>query len=519
VQRARIAAWLPAAAVLVVVAARALHAAVTGFFYEDAYITLRYARNLAEGHGFVFNPGERVLGTTTPLHALLLAPFGWLREGAALPGAAVAIGIASAGAAVALVFRLCRRLGLSDAVPVATALLFTVSHELIEASVAGMETMLVVALMFAGLALAVEGRLAAAGAALALLAIARVDGLPWVGLVLGYLWWDRRRFPARALAAFALVLLPWVIFATAYFGSPIPHSLTAKQVAYQPEPPGERLLAIWSMVHPFERSVVLLARALDVMFVVGVVAAARGPRALLVPALASLGHVVGLAAFAPHTAPWHVVPAAACFALVCAFGAVVAIRRALAGSWSSGAAAARALRLGLPAGFAVVALVSAGLRTVDAIDLLRRHMDNERAIPVAAARWLSAHSAPAAKVFAEPIGSIGYHSRRYVWDTVGMVSPALTAYRRRFPAGNRWFLEALRDLRPDFVVLRGFERPENRMFLHGGPLLPPEGLAWFDAHYRLAQAFEPVHRNIHSLAVYRRSPSGDGDPVEKASKN
>ena len=33
---------------------------------DDAYITYRYARNLADGAGFVYNPGERVLGTTPP---------------------------------------------------------------------------------------------------------------------------------------------------------------------------------------------------------------------------------------------------------------------------------------------------------------------------------------------------------------------------------------------------------------------------------------------------------------------
>ena len=45
----------------------------THFTSEDFLITLRYAENLAGGHGFVYNPGERVLGTTTPLYALFLA--------------------------------------------------------------------------------------------------------------------------------------------------------------------------------------------------------------------------------------------------------------------------------------------------------------------------------------------------------------------------------------------------------------------------------------------------------------
>jgi len=40
--------------------------------YDDAFITLRYARNFAEGHGFVYNPGETVLGTSSPLYGLTI---------------------------------------------------------------------------------------------------------------------------------------------------------------------------------------------------------------------------------------------------------------------------------------------------------------------------------------------------------------------------------------------------------------------------------------------------------------
>src|SRR5918912_119366 len=39
---------------------------------DDAYITFRYARNLATGLGLVYNPGEWVLGTTAPGWAMLL---------------------------------------------------------------------------------------------------------------------------------------------------------------------------------------------------------------------------------------------------------------------------------------------------------------------------------------------------------------------------------------------------------------------------------------------------------------
>jgi len=492
VSRARIADWLPVAAVLVVLAVGVAYAGATGLLQEDALITLRYARNLGEGHAFVFNPGERVLGTTAPLLALLLAPVpsDWL------PAAATVLGILAAGAVTALQFRLCRRLGVPDAVPLGAALFTALSYELVAASVSGMESMLVVALMFAALAEVADDRPAGAGVALALLLLARIDGALWVLLVVAYAWASGRPL-RRMLLALGLGLLPWTVFATLYFGSPLPHTLMAKWVSYQPPGFAARWAVLWGWLHPLEPQAWPLSRGLDLLFVLGAVAALRGQRALAVPALAAPGQVLALALFAPVTAPWYVVPAGVCFALVCALGAEVVVRWGLRGRWP--------WRLAVPAGLGLVALVAEAQRTVASLDLSRRAMENEHGISRAAGLWLRAHSAPDARVLAEPLGFIGFYSRRYLWDMVGLVSPTITEYRRTFP-GNRWFWESLRDLAPDLVVLRGFERPQNRMFLHGGSLLPPEGLAWFDERYRLEAVFESPHRppDANSLAIYRR---------------
>src|ERR1700692_4517572 len=70
---------------------------------DDAYITFRYARNLAEGLGLVYNPGEWVLGTPTPLWAILLAG-GYRLGGTDLPWLANAVSaLCDAGSAALLV--------------------------------------------------------------------------------------------------------------------------------------------------------------------------------------------------------------------------------------------------------------------------------------------------------------------------------------------------------------------------------------------------------------------------------
>ena len=45
------------------------------YLNDDSLITLTYAKNLAQGNGFVFNHPPPVLGTTSPIFALLVALF------------------------------------------------------------------------------------------------------------------------------------------------------------------------------------------------------------------------------------------------------------------------------------------------------------------------------------------------------------------------------------------------------------------------------------------------------------
>ena len=66
--------------IVLLVAAALWMAWLAVYQVDDAFIVYRYARSLAGGDGFVFNPGERVEGVTCFLWTLALAPFaalGW----------------------------------------------------------------------------------------------------------------------------------------------------------------------------------------------------------------------------------------------------------------------------------------------------------------------------------------------------------------------------------------------------------------------------------------------------------
>jgi arabinofuranosyltransferase len=84
-------------------AAAAFMAYMAVYQVDDVFIVYRYARNLAAGHGFVFNVGERVEGVTCFLWTVLLAAVSAL--GLPLPAAAPVLSAACGLATLALLAR------------------------------------------------------------------------------------------------------------------------------------------------------------------------------------------------------------------------------------------------------------------------------------------------------------------------------------------------------------------------------------------------------------------------------
>ena len=136
-------------AAVLAVAARVWFWDSTRLTLEDAFITFRYADNISAGKGFVYNQGEHVLGTTTPLWTLVLAAA--RSAGATDPVASSrTAGIMCDIATLALLAFVFRKKG--DFLFIATAMMVAVSPGVVTMSVSGMETPLLLLLMTAALA-------------------------------------------------------------------------------------------------------------------------------------------------------------------------------------------------------------------------------------------------------------------------------------------------------------------------------------------------------------------------------
>ena len=210
--------------VLLVLAGMVLSAAwiYRDFAQDDAYITYRYARNIVQGDGFVYNIGESVLGTSTPLYTLLLALLG-LMSGQQMHAISLIIGAISLWVASATLYWLGKDCGRWSAA--AIALVFSSSAFLI--SSVGMETLFLLALMLLSLRSYVSGKSIQAGILLGLLTLTRYECILFATLLGVHSWHQRKRAPTWLLAT-ALVCLPWFVYAWSTFGHVIPHSALTK---------------------------------------------------------------------------------------------------------------------------------------------------------------------------------------------------------------------------------------------------------------------------------------------------
>ncbi len=228
--RAPIVALLAAGAV----AAAARRASVV----DDAFIALRYARNLVEGKGLVYNVGERVEGFTDLLWVLLVAA-GNVLTGVELPLVALVLNLVIVAANVAVAADTGRRLGAGapsrGALPLGAILL--AGHAVFVAhGTTGLETgllALLVQLALRSLVGPAGPRSAAwAGAWLVLATLCRPDAalfLPIAAIALAAR--ERRRGVVRAWAALAapgVLLVAVQAWRVAYYGDWFPNTAYAK---------------------------------------------------------------------------------------------------------------------------------------------------------------------------------------------------------------------------------------------------------------------------------------------------
>jgi arabinofuranosyltransferase len=236
----------------------ALLAAFWKFTADDAYITARYARNLADDGEWVYNSGERVSAMTSPLHGILLGACEFVFGSSITPNkvlGAMAVLVAALIGAAAL------RRDRTDAWIFLAAVLLSPFTALW--AVGGLETPYLLLLVTLIVVLTADPRslgprrTAVVAVLVGLAFITRHDSIVFTAPLLLWLAWRHRRSP-RGLAALggASIALAWLAFAKVYFGDFLPTTFYVKQPGLQE---GFRDPAIYAVQFLILSGVVLLA--------------------------------------------------------------------------------------------------------------------------------------------------------------------------------------------------------------------------------------------------------------------
>jgi hypothetical protein len=446
---------LPAAGWLIAIACVAIRVAVSIYSHrtaEDALITLRYSENLASGSGFAYNPGEHVLGTTTPLYTLILATWAWMFG----PGTPTilfgkALNILADGTTCLLLTAWLSRAGLPIAGLVAAAL-FAVDLRAINWDTSLMETGLVTLAGVAALTAFAYRSDHACALALALLCLTRFDGLLLAVILLGGIAYRRKNARFAPLATFLALTLPWAIFATLYFGSPLPTSVQAKFVIYPRYASGAfpHLGQFFSQLTGQPGGLVLAGA-----FLLGAWLALRQRHPQV--RLALLWVAAYMLIFATSKLMlfgWYLVPALPVYLAIAATGLCHAMRSHT--------------RILLVTVAALLFWTGSGVAGLAArLSDIQRNEEMQRLV---VGEWLAAHVPPQDSIMVESIGYIGYYSRRPILDAAGLVSPkTLPAYRKQVRCP---LLEIIRKFQPKWVLLykAEYDWVKNEVLLEGRPL-------------------------------------------------
>ena len=195
---------------------------------DDAYITFRYARNLALHGQLVFNLGERVEGITNTLWALVLSPAALLR----LPVEATAavLSVLCLGFTLFRLWQLGPLLGATRFAGAAAALLLIFNPNFVSSTTNGLEAALFTALLAESVYRFARGQGKWALLTASLLFLTRPDGILFAILLLWLVVRPLGR--TREAAVLSLYLLAPLLTFTAlrllYYHSAVPNSVIAK---------------------------------------------------------------------------------------------------------------------------------------------------------------------------------------------------------------------------------------------------------------------------------------------------
>lgn len=445
----------------------------TNYTEEDAFITFRVAQQVASGNGFVYNIGEPIYGSTTPLLTLLLAL--WIRFITTdVVFAARLINISATAGMLFFTWQALKALNRSTIEQIGVLLALLTSSKLLYMNTQGMETPVALALLAASWYFGLKNRPNLAGLMCGLLLWTRIDLAFWVMIFVAFSAFYSLKDALRIALIAAALYLPWVVFAFLYFGSPIPFTVTAKWVAYNmfdKSPYWGHLLIIFEYLSPFraDGKLSLWGTAISFLLIAwGLWTYRAAPKKGLILLVIFIEFEVARLTYTRTTyfSRYFVPILWATLILVgVGFGAL----------WERIKNTRLDKKFFLL--FSMILLIlqldtSLQFASVTRERQIYRHEQSLKAMGL----WLKNNAKPNSLIMLEPLGYVGYYSGLRMFDEVGLVTPAVVTLKRENIQAEKYAMI----FRPDYVII------------HCGDTLRIPPVSDSGPNYSLAVRFDPL---------------------------
>jgi len=207
-----------------------IHAVNIDFIQDDSFISYRYAKNFINGHGLVFNPGEKVEGYTNFLWIMLLSLFG--RVGLDMVIVSRVLGVLFGALSLVMVYTISSLfLSKKNWIFVFSAtFLLALNSALAYWSISGMETSLFLMLTLSTVYFYLRGnRMVVPFSVLGTLT--RPEGALVFAIILVHKFFlkkDSLKDCFSYVSGFIFLLAPFLVFKIFYYGEVLPNTFYAK---------------------------------------------------------------------------------------------------------------------------------------------------------------------------------------------------------------------------------------------------------------------------------------------------
>ncbi len=415
---------------------------------DDAWIHFQFARNLARGDGFSFNPSEPTAGSTAPLWTLLLAAV--YVVGGDFPAAGQVLSAVCFLLAVAFTYVLAKRLtGICWTAWIAGAVV-AVNGRMVWAGLSAQETCLFAALSLAAIGSHLTDRARrryrlSTALLFALAALSRPEGYLLFALSLAdfiiVLVREHSaspgRWPLLPALLFAALVLPYILFSLQTGGHLLPNTYQAKVS------PG--LLPHFDYLSAAATYLVLDSPILLPFFLLGLLLGLRRAPILSLWA-GGLVLAYGFLHIDLYQHGRYLMPLIPCNAVVATQGLLEArtIARKRGFRWRPSPVASAALLALLVAATAWRLPAMAQNYAWDVASINDMHVE--------LGRWVEENTPEEAVLALNDIGAITYISERYVIDLAGLITPEVQALLRS-PDRTDLLLRFLAEHQADYVII------------------------------------------------------------------